>query len=183
MCPDEALLSAYYDGEVPSPWKERIEAHLEECGECRARMEGFSRVSRFLREGEEPEAEVQDSLNRIHSQMGHGEGRTPSPGVWHRRISLPLPAAAAAAVLLLLGGLLPAVLGRSGGGAGTRPVAESSQAIEWEEQDLESLLRTLESDQDFYQEVEWQLPEGSRLSGDGRSRLIREVDYRGRGNP
>jgi len=36
MCPDETLLTAYVDDEVPSPWKERIEAHLDQCARCRS---------------------------------------------------------------------------------------------------------------------------------------------------
>lgn len=35
-CPDTSLYSAYVDGEVPSPWKEKIEAHLATCEQCRA---------------------------------------------------------------------------------------------------------------------------------------------------
>ena len=35
-CPDTNLYSAYVDGEVPSPWKEKLEAHLASCESCRA---------------------------------------------------------------------------------------------------------------------------------------------------
>ncbi|MBO8450711.1 MAG: zf-HC2 domain-containing protein [Spirochaetes bacterium] len=35
-CPDKSLYSAYVDGEVPSPWKEKLEAHLAACETCRA---------------------------------------------------------------------------------------------------------------------------------------------------
>ena len=30
-CPDKDLYSAYVDGELQSPWKEKIEAHLVSC--------------------------------------------------------------------------------------------------------------------------------------------------------
>ena len=41
MCPDETLLTAFVDNEVPSPWKERIELHLEQCEQCRTRVETY----------------------------------------------------------------------------------------------------------------------------------------------
>ncbi len=34
-CPNKELFSAYIDDEVGSPWKEMLDAHLEECSECR----------------------------------------------------------------------------------------------------------------------------------------------------
>ena len=36
ICPDTSLYSAYVDGEVPSPWKEKLEEHLASCEKCRA---------------------------------------------------------------------------------------------------------------------------------------------------
>ena len=38
MCPDRQLFSIYMDGELPSPWKEKLETHLEECSECREKL-------------------------------------------------------------------------------------------------------------------------------------------------
>jgi hypothetical protein len=40
-CPDLDLYSAYIDGEVPSPWKEKLEAHLASCPSCKAKVEGY----------------------------------------------------------------------------------------------------------------------------------------------
>jgi len=34
MCPDRQILSLYFDGELPSPWKERFEAHRDACPDC-----------------------------------------------------------------------------------------------------------------------------------------------------
>ncbi len=34
-CPDTDLYSAYVDGEIPSPWKEKLEEHLASCASCR----------------------------------------------------------------------------------------------------------------------------------------------------
>jgi anti-sigma factor RsiW len=45
MCPDPSILSAYRDGEVPSPWAERIAAHVSSCAECARRIESHGRLS------------------------------------------------------------------------------------------------------------------------------------------
>ncbi|MBU1079772.1 MAG: zf-HC2 domain-containing protein, partial [Spirochaetes bacterium] len=34
MCPDRELLSAWADGEVPSPWRETIDRHVAACESC-----------------------------------------------------------------------------------------------------------------------------------------------------
>jgi hypothetical protein len=52
MCPDRQILSVYLDGELPSPWKEKLEKHLEICVRCRERLEAYRKISRLLAEGE-----------------------------------------------------------------------------------------------------------------------------------
>lgn len=49
MCPDPQLLSVYYDGELPHPWKGKMESHLEQCPRCRQKLENFSLLSRCNR--------------------------------------------------------------------------------------------------------------------------------------
>jgi len=49
MCPDTQLLSIYMDGELPSPWKEKMESHLSECSECREKFKNFKHVQEFLK--------------------------------------------------------------------------------------------------------------------------------------
>ncbi|HOT62647.1 MAG TPA: zf-HC2 domain-containing protein, partial [Treponemataceae bacterium] len=50
-CPDQDLYSAYVDGEVPSPWKEKLEAHASKCPTCRRAVERFASVSALVRSG------------------------------------------------------------------------------------------------------------------------------------
>ncbi len=189
MCPDKETLSVYFDGEVDSPIKEKIEAHLRECPACRAQMEAFRRLRQTLKAGDEPAEAVSASLERVHQRMGHQEGPARYPDVWHRRINIPLPAAAAAVLVLFLGGLMVSggfsrgTAGPDVAQTGSLSPGEPSQAIEWETQDLEALLGILESEEAFYQEVEWKLPADRQISVGGESRLIREVDYRGQGAP
>jgi anti-sigma factor RsiW len=50
MCPDRELLSAYFDGEVPSPWRERIARHLESCAACTRTLERYSGLAATLQD-------------------------------------------------------------------------------------------------------------------------------------
>lgn len=50
MCPEPGLISAWVDGEVGSPWKERLAAHIEACPACAARAGRYSRLSADLAE-------------------------------------------------------------------------------------------------------------------------------------
>ena len=52
ICPDSQILSIYLDGELPSPWKEKMESHLEQCSGCRGKLENFKRLhGRLLADG------------------------------------------------------------------------------------------------------------------------------------
>ena len=49
MCPDRDLVSAYVDGEVPSPWRERLEEHLASCPNCAALAASYAALGERLR--------------------------------------------------------------------------------------------------------------------------------------
>ncbi len=49
MCPDSQLLSVYMDGELPSPWKEKIAVHISQCSDCREKFENFKRLQELLK--------------------------------------------------------------------------------------------------------------------------------------
>jgi len=122
MCPDRQLLSVYFDGELDSPWKEKMESHLAGCPHCRGILETYRQISlhspvlqpdidietaalekaklRVLRNLEE-----RTSLNIPNFAYLPPQSRAGFPlrytNIWNRRISIPLPAAAAAAILLI----------------------------------------------------------------------------------
>lgn len=112
MCPDRDLVSAYVDGEVPSPWRERIEEHLGSCPNCAALAEGYRELGEKLRADAlyDEDAMLERGRARLEAMLGAAPTqaflrRRASAGTWERRVSLPLPiAAAAAALVLLLGG-------------------------------------------------------------------------------
>jgi anti-sigma factor RsiW len=74
------------DGEVPSPWKERIAAHVASCPGCAARVERYRRLSGLLSGA----ASVDESavVSRIEARLG---------GRLDGRIDAPLAAGLAAA--------------------------------------------------------------------------------------
>jgi hypothetical protein len=72
MCPDKQFLSVYFDGELPSPWKERMERHLETCSECRENLEIYRKMSRSLVAGggeEEADAVVEAAASRVWARL------------------------------------------------------------------------------------------------------------------
>jgi hypothetical protein len=132
MCPDRQILSVYFDGELPSPWKEQLESHLRSCPGCRAALEQIQRISAFMTgneaagsdtsavTAETPAAPATPALLAVtaaaqervwRNLVGHGEaperGRPDRlPGrrerLWGRSVWIPLPVAAAAAALLII---------------------------------------------------------------------------------
>lgn len=47
-CPDSDLYSALLDGEVPSPWKEKLEAHLDQCPNCKIISDRYSAIKAIM---------------------------------------------------------------------------------------------------------------------------------------
>jgi anti-sigma factor RsiW len=48
MCPNKRFLSIYFDGELPSPWNEQMEKHLESCPDCAKGIEIYKKTSELL---------------------------------------------------------------------------------------------------------------------------------------
>lgn len=184
-CPDGDLLSAYYDGEVASPWKEQIREHVARCDRCRALLKGYSSLSLALNKADETSSSVEASRERIHRSLGHQVTPFREPAFWRRRISLPLPAAAALLILILGGGLLVSRIPDSALTPETSEpsvlAVDQSQDLEWEDQRLEQLLEALEAEDEFVHQVEWEIPLEEPLYIDGTSQLIRQVDFQAGG--
>ncbi|MDR1837277.1 MAG: hypothetical protein LBQ89_06420 [Treponema sp.] len=127
MCPDPQILSFYMDGELPSPWKEKMENHLTECSECRGKLDNFRQLQELLKkdtlqelaavEREEGpvlmEAEFMEAAKERVWRKLESKPRFRSPvrisssyTMWKRRLSIPMPAAAAAVVIALVSILL-----------------------------------------------------------------------------
>ena len=111
MCPDESLLSAFVDDEVPSPWKERLESHVAGCEHCSAKTEALRSLKRTLLSCDDEAAlrVLSEAKLRIASSIDFGmPRRIPEQGfssqlgrLWARRVPMPMPMLAAAAVVLV----------------------------------------------------------------------------------
>ena len=104
MCPEHQILSVYLDGELPSPWKEKMESHLEQCPQCRQRLESYRLVSASVAEDT---ARMEAAKERIWRNLEAGERLGARPvlvraSAWRRSVAIPLPAIAAAAAALVI---------------------------------------------------------------------------------
>jgi len=206
MCPEPQLLSIYMDGELPSPWKEKMEAHLKECPECADRYKNFrhlqemfkknTRQSRTYVEGSGelrpttadqsiPEQEfIEDAKEKVWRRM---ESRRlySRRSIWRYRLSLPLPAVAAAAAVILV---ILTVFFLRGGSLLQQDTAKSNFILASEEEDIPSIIPASQDMNGLLQLLGTdgsdvlilRLPESRNFSRSGEPAIIRAADYSGR---
>jgi len=183
-CPNPDLLSAFFDGEVESPWSERIQRHVEACRSCQLTVARLQALRQTLLADEEPPVEgpFERTRQRLQSRRSAGWRHHRRP-LWRTRISIPVPAIAAVfAVLLGMGGLLVFL--------GTRPnfpfmsikrqpsgITEVQVAAPIE--DLEQLLKSLGSEPG-HEQIIITLPEDTEFLQFGEPRMLRADEYSGR---
>jgi hypothetical protein len=191
MCPDRQILSLYFDGELPSPWKEKMESHLETCAECRSRLEQYRALS--LASGVIGEDEIGAAKDRVWNRLaapppvkpaehkGHFRERG---GFWNRSVTLPLPAAAAVFVIIAFFAIL-ALKPRWIVRIADTPVAS---AIDMDVHgiapvsDMSGVLQYLSS-QDTSEFVIIRLPESRSFSRFGEPALLKAADYSPNSSP
>jgi hypothetical protein len=175
MCPDGELLSAYCDGEVPSPWRERIEEHIAGCRVCAGAVSSYRRIRESL--NREPAGFDAESVKRrIGERLGSVLPK--SLPFWKRRFSISfIAAAAAAAVVFGAGAGLTAAL------RGGKPAEGSLTAIPAKPldvtvkvKDVNQLLDILNRQQAI-REVTIQLPEAKSFEFRGEPIFLRENEY------
>ena len=176
MCPDRHFISLYFDGELPSPWNEKMEIHLKSCDECRAILEGYSQLGERLKE--EPEKALQAAQARVWEKLSVRRTRTRT-SMWNRYITLPLPAAAAAVLIIVVFFALVGIRGL------TRPSIQDqvmAAGIGLDDygmihiQDMAGVLQYL-SVQDNGDFMVIPLPEIRKFSHIGEPALINAADY------
>jgi len=183
MCPDRQLVSMYIDGEVPSPWKEKLEAHLASCPSCASRADEFRRVSAILRgtASEAAPAAMENARARVWKNL---VVRTPPPrrvSNWSRPLVLPIPAAIAAVLVV-------AVVAAGSAGIAMNPNAKSVPAVAIQQvetpaipvSDMGSVLHYLDSQDSGGNIVIIHLPENSNFAFGGEPTIVRAADYTGR---
>lgn len=192
MCPDRDLVSAYIDGEVPSPWKERLEEHFASCSKCAALAERYRELGQALRvEGTDAavwtaaQERGRIRLDGLLSASAAGVILGPqrpliSPRLRGRTVSLPIPLAAAAAVLVLLLGTTTAALAlhTNAKGAGVQAAVASgviSPATQAQAQpaSMDELLRYLDSS-DGQITLTINLPSSTTFGSAGKPVIMRQ---------
>jgi len=121
MCPDPQLLSIYVDGELPSPWKEKMEKHFSQCSVCGEKLENLKSLHELFKKdtserrtivdksasdsagtAEKHEMEfIEEAKTRIWRKLESRRRYKSGMRMWQRRLSVPLPAAAAAAAMVI----------------------------------------------------------------------------------
>jgi anti-sigma factor RsiW len=193
MCPDRQILSVYLDGELPSPWKEKLESHLTQCPQCRERLESyrlFSVSAAADTESARKEAVFMETAKErvwrnleTRRRFGNRSGRIiRGISVWRRSISIPLPAVAAAAAVLVI--TCAALWVRQP----AEPVAIPQMALASSEEDFEvpgiipvadmnGVLRYLDN-RDNGDVLILHLPESSNFRSSGEPVILKAADYR-----
>jgi anti-sigma factor RsiW len=192
MCPDHQFLSVYLDGEMPSPWKEKMESHLEQCPRCRRRLESYRLISASVAgNGAEEEthadaARVREAQERVwrnleeRERFHHSGALIRRSSVWRRRISIPFPAVAAAAAVLVIAtaalwvrrpaepALIPNVTLASGENLQEPeivPIADMNGVLQYLGREDEGDILIL------------RLPESSNFMSNGEPAILKAADY------
>lgn len=188
MCPDRQLLSLYLDGELPSPWKEKMETHILNCQDCQAVLARYRGIGTALKKSgsmDAPGENIQAAQDRVWKKLTAPpliitDGKRPQGAkkIWNRTITLPLPAATAAAVLIVI--VFLALMGISGK---SQPAAQDLMARIVDDQgmvpmqDMNGVLQYLSSQDDGGDFMVIRLPESKRFSRVGEPALINAADY------
>lgn len=106
-CPDKDLYSAYVDGELESPWKEKIEAHLVSCEKCRSVVDSYRKISLKLSENSFSVLDIDASFLKLYAKrqdcLKRMEINKNKPTSWfYKSNKIPVPALAAAALFLFV---------------------------------------------------------------------------------
>jgi hypothetical protein len=178
MCPDKELLSAYLDGEVPSPWKERIEEQIAADAECSRMLDELAMIRSALHGDVEPD--FQASRIAVWQRIGETQPLDRPVPAWKRRLAVPFPVAAAAASLMLaLAGALLWHTARASVGPAEIPVIsqDTELVIRIGEISIDELLRIMNASESIG-EVTVQLPENARFNYLGEAQMVRAADFR-----
>jgi hypothetical protein len=175
VCPDRQLISVYHDGELPSPWKEKLESHISGCPSCNERLEAYRQIT------EVPACDMDTARERVWQRL-ESNSAPPSAGrsFWlQNRITLPVPAVAAAALLLVFFAFI--WVKTPGGTAETSDMLLASED-EFEipgiipASDMESVLQYL-AGRDNGEMLIIRLPESRNFQQYGEPAIVRAADY------
>lgn len=111
MCPDQQLISVFMDGELPSPWKEKMETHLAQCPSCKKSLENYRQLFAPVKETVFDEKALmeaakdrvwQNMAQSLQSRRQHRAKPRSFAGMLRHRVSVSMPAVAAAAAVFVI---------------------------------------------------------------------------------
>jgi anti-sigma factor RsiW len=180
QCPDHQLLSVYCDGELPSPWKEKMESHIAVCPRCAQRLESYRTLfpSPSI-DGASIDSARERVWRKLEPRVTEATHALPA---WRRRISVPLPAAAAAVLLVALAFVLAVrIMGtadNAGMAAGMAFAAEAELEVPGvvPVSNMEDVLHYL-GNRDNGDIIILRLPESRSFVNYGEPAIIRAADY------
>jgi hypothetical protein len=193
VCPDRQLLSVYFDGELPSPWKEKMESHIAACPHCARQLQIYRKIALSSDSAEDPT--LSSAQERVWQKLEQGateESSSPPyrsrvfPGnraVWRRKISIPIPAAAAAVVLMgllafFMGIRVTDTTGNPGMGMTFASEAEFDMPglVSASDMDMENMMRFFDS-RDTGDTIVLRLPEIPGFESYGEPAILSAADY------
>jgi hypothetical protein len=189
VCPDHQLLSVYFDGELPSPWKEKMDAHVAACPQCAGRLKSYQRVSinPAIKKDNAMLAAQERLWKKLEQRSGIAGDPAPYPvwtaampgnTVWRRRVSVPIPAAAAA-VFLVIALVFVLALRVTGTSAAPGVILASETGFDTPgiiPMDMEDVLKYLSS-RDDGDILILQLPESRSFVNYSEPEIIKAADY------
>jgi len=169
MCPENDILSAYYDNELDGDFKSVIEQHLSVCGSCRNQMDTIEKVGTYLR----PEEDTPLMRNKeyIKTRVFEYTAIKSRRDVWKQRIMIPVPLAitAIALVCFLIGGSTFLAVNKSQQANIAKQV--NSREVEIQTEELAILRKLLESN-DVTVQINMQIPEQREIKIIGEPQML-----------
>jgi hypothetical protein len=172
------MISLYHDGELPYPWKEKLESHLEDCPSCREYLGRLRCLSGILSEGADYSVDpVRRRVWQRLSASAAASGRIRPRSIWGRSVQVPLPLALAAAALVLIFGVFFVRSPRTAAPANAALSALDMQTVV-PVTDLNGIWQYLGND-DSGDIVIIRLPESRSFNRYGEPAIIRAADSGG----
>lgn len=193
---DPQLFSIYIDEELPSPWKEKLEAHTASCLVCKERLENLKQLKGKLSGNDKLEEHSKEAMERVwqnfqagknsfrsHRMMQQQRRRMWKRRLWQAKLSIPIPAAAAIVVLILAVLFTRGNSGSADNFAGnidssyrTNIILAAEEAPIFPTVDLNSVVQYLLSESTDI--IILRLPENRNFSRYGDPAIIRAADFR-----
>ena len=175
MCPEDHILSAFYDNELDRHQSESLSHHIETCETCRNKVYKFSGISSALQTlpASDSNPSFQRTYDRIQNKI------TLSMPFWQRNIQIPAPFAfaATAAIIVLTVGL---ILTMQRAQASSLEGMTDAQFAQYEFPDIEAVLRNL-GEIETSMQVSFTLPSEPILKVVSKPTMMRKADFqRGR---